>query len=76
MKLDRLFMFDKADVALDLCNEGLSDLDAVDIGAERFEIPRRSDVSSRTRTRSSREARVPLPWVLPSAEPWEVETEV
>jgi hypothetical protein len=41
---------------------------AVDAGVGNVTGASRSDVSSRTRIRRSRDARTPVPWVLPCAE--------
>jgi hypothetical protein len=40
----------------------------VEVGVADFRVERRSEVSLRTSTRSSRDARTPLPCVLPSAD--------
>jgi hypothetical protein len=45
-----------------------------EMGNVKVEI--RSEVSSRTRMRTSRDARIPLPCVLPAAEHWDEETVV
>jgi hypothetical protein len=76
MKLRLLLVADEVTGALDLGGKDLVAFDAVNVGLGRDEVCTRSDVSSRTRMRTSREARVPLPCVLPSAELWEVETVV
>lgn len=73
MKLRLFLAVERLDTALDTSGNELAAADTVDIGVGGRKVFRRPIVSSLTRIRISRDARVPLPCVLPPAEPGELE---